>query len=376
MNRAGRGHEDVTASIIYHYPMGLGSQISGSQVHLAQMMQGFEEVGYAVTPMMGVSGPRARAWAQIKAEVARGKRFDFAYIWSPTVPTLMAKRNLLRPWLDPAFFAWCRRRGIPIGLFYGDVHYRLDHFRANVRWPDRDLMQLFFRVDWLIYRRFTDHLFLPSLRMAAFLPTPWPAERMSALLPGCPVPSTRRTAGRDGELKLFYVGGIVPPLYDLKPMVDAISRTPGVCLTLCCRADEWARVGSYYGTLDPARVRIIHASGDSLRSHYEAADAFCMFWRHPYLEITMPVKVFEALGHGLPLITAAGTEPARFVNEVGVGWMPDSSEEFSRLLIRLRDNRQEITEMQRQVEAIRGQHTWQARARQVAITLGEIKRPA
>ena len=90
----------------------------------------------------------------------------------------------------------------------------------------------------------------------------------------------------------------------------------------------------------------------------------------------MPVKIFEALGHGLPLITAAGTEPARFVQKVDAGWWPDNNEAFCRLLMRLRDNRQEITEMQRQVEAIRGQHTWQARARQVANTLRELKRPA
>lgn len=358
-----------TGSIIYHYPMGLTPQTSGSRVHLAQMMQGFREIGYAVAPMMGVSGARAQAWAQIKAEAAQGRRFDFAYVWSPTVPTFKIKRNLLRPWLDPAFFAWCRRQDIPVGLFYGDVHYRLDHFRVNVRWPDRDLMQLLFRLDWLIYRPFIDHLFLPSLRMAGFLPTPWPAERMSALLPGCPTPDIRHTEAKNGGLRLLFVGGIVPPLYDLKPMIDTISRTPGVCLTLCCRADEWARVGSYYGTLDPARVRVVHASGEGLRSYYEAADVFCMFWRHPYLEITMPVKVFEALGHGLPLITAAGTEPARFVNEAGVGWMPDSSEEFSRLLMHLRDERQEVTQMQQRAETIRYQHTWQTRARQVADTL-------
>ena len=375
MRRDGRGHDTDAASMIYHYPLAPDPPTSGSRVHLAQMLQGFREIGYAVTPMMGSADARVSAWAQIRTEAAQGRRFDFAYIRSPIVPTFRARRNTLRPWVDPAFFAWCRRNGIPTGLFYADVHYRLDHFRANVRWPDRDLMQLLFWLDWFVYRRFVDHLFLPSLRLAALLPTPWPAERMSALWPGCPTPSIARAAGRDGDLKLFYVGGIVPPLYDLKPMVDAISQVPGVYLTLCCRADEWAKRGSYYGTLDPAHVRIIHESGEGLRTYYEAADAFCMFWRHPYMDMAMPVKIFEALGHGLPLITAAGTEPARFVNEVGVGWMPDSSEEFRRLLMHLRDERQEIAEMQRRAEAVRGQHTWQARARQVANTLLGTKRP-
>jgi glycosyltransferase involved in cell wall biosynthesis len=301
--------------------------------------------------------------------MGRGRRFDFAYAWSPTIPTLMIRRNLLRPWIDAAFFRWCRRQEIPIGLFYGDVHYRLDHFRANVPWADRGLMQLLYRLDWLVYRRFVDHLFLPSLRMAPYLPTRWPTARMSALLPGCRPAGAHHARTGERALQLFYVGGITPPLYDLKPMVDTVAQLPGVHLTLCCREGEWAKAKTYYGSPDPGRIRVVHASGEELELYYEAANVFCMFWRHPYLEITMPVKVFEALGHSLPLIAAAGTEAGRFTSEAGVGWTPGSGEEFRQLLVRLRDDREEIFEKQRQAAAVRYQHTWQIRARQVASTL-------
>ena len=262
-------------NMIYHYPLDLGPQTSGSRVQMAQLLQGFREIGYEVAPMIGLADARAATWREIQAGAARVRRFDFAYMRSPIVPTLRARRNAIRPWADPVFFAWCRRQGIPIGLFYADVHYRLDHFRANVPWPNRTLMQALFRLDWLIYRRFVDHLFLPSLRLAALLPTTWPAERMSALWPGCPTPAIQRAARSAGDLKLFYVGGIVPPLYDLKPMVEAISQLPGVSLTLCCRADEWAKKGSYYGTLDPARCGLfmspVSACGPTMRKPTRSA---------------------------------------------------------------------------------------------------------
>ena len=362
------------ASMIYHYPLGLGPEQSGSQVHITQMLRAFEEIGYAVEPVMGVAANRRQTWQRLAAEAAQGRRFDFVYAWSPTVPTWMIRRNLLHPFADVSFFRWCRARAIPSGLFYGDVHYRLDHFKRNVPRLTRYRMQVLYRLDWLLYRNLIDHLFLPSLRMAAYLPTPWASERMSALLPGCKPAPTQVAAepvGRtaDDELALFYVGGVVPPLYDLKPMIDSVSRLDGICLTICCREAEWAAHRSYYGPLDETHVSIVHVAGSELEPYYAAADLFCLFWWHPYLEITMPVKVFEALGYGLPLVVRAGSEAARFVATQDVGWVVSDEAELRHLLQHLRANRQEIAEKRRRVEAIRLQHTWQVRARQVADTL-------
>ena len=55
-------------NMIYHYPLGLSEQVSGSQVHIQQMMRGFREAGYAVAPVLGGSDARGRAWARLRAE--------------------------------------------------------------------------------------------------------------------------------------------------------------------------------------------------------------------------------------------------------------------------------------------------------------------
>jgi glycosyltransferase involved in cell wall biosynthesis len=192
------------------------------------------------------------------------------------------------------------------------------------------------------------------------------------LLPGCnpaDLPDPRGPAAAAGPLELFYVGGVVPPLYDLKPMLDALRPLQGVHLTLCCRPAEWARVRGHYEPLDPAQVTVVHAYGAGLAPYYAAADVLALFWRHRYLEITMPVKIIEALGYGLPVIAAAGTVPAAFVQAQGVGWSVASAEEFTSLLATLRDRRELLAERRERARGLRGQHTWQARARQIAATL-------
>ena len=182
-------------SIIYHFAFRMADENAGSQVHLRQMLKAFEEQGYEVEVVAGLAAERAAAMCRIKNEVANGRKFEFMYVWSPSSPTLLPKRNLIHPFLDYGFFRWCRKQSIPIGLFYGDVHWKFDHFRRNVPFAQRAHMLPLFWYDWLVYRRCTDHLFLPSLGMRAFLPTTWPQERTSALPPGCNLVPLSEPAG-------------------------------------------------------------------------------------------------------------------------------------------------------------------------------------
>ena len=84
----------------------------------------------------------------------------------------------------------------------------------------------------------------------------------------------------------------------------------------------------------------------------------------------MPVKLFESIGHGLPLVASDGTEAARFIAREGIGWLASTAEEFGHMLAHLRDNRQEIRRVRRHIiDNVRARHTWQKRAETVAGAL-------
>jgi glycosyltransferase involved in cell wall biosynthesis len=338
------------------------------------MYKAFENLGYDVLPVIGHGDERERAIQRIRKIGGQVSKRSFVYSESLSIPTLMTKRNFLFPRLDFAFFAWCREHGLPVGLFYRDIHWRFEQYTPSLR---RSIAIPLYWYDWLNYRRTVDHLFLPSLAMREALPTEWPKSRISPLFPGCDRPDVAQAPqAHNGlpinpkDLTLFYVGGLTPPLYDLQSMFEVVGNLDNVSLIVCCREPEWARVQDYYRPLLTSKFHIVHAHGEDLATYYAQADVFGLFWEPtPYLDFAMPVKLFETLGYAVPIVTTAGTEVARFVAREDIGWVVKTPAELTALLTRLRDDRTAIAEKRARMLAIREQHTWQARAQMVAETM-------
>jgi hypothetical protein len=158
-------------SIIFHHPRPIHEDaISGSRVRPARMAEAFESLGFKVELAVGYADGRTRAIRRIKEARQRGQKFDLLYSESLSTPTLWPKRNRFRLFLDLGFLRWCKAQAIPIGLFYRDVHWRFDHYRATVPWYRRAVAVPLYWYDWLWYRRWVDHLFIPSLGMKEALP--------------------------------------------------------------------------------------------------------------------------------------------------------------------------------------------------------------
>lgn len=337
------------------------------------MLNAFKQLGYEVEVVAGHAQERIYAIGRIKKAVREGKEVDFIYSESSTLPTLLTEphRFPTHPSLDFGFFRWAKRRGIPIGLYYRDVYWRFGLYRERFYWAKRIVGLLFYYFDWWQYTRFVDYLFIPSFMMKSALPGAWPEDRLTALSPGCEIydfPSTRTGTSPLKKLRLLYVGGIAPPLYDLFEMVSVVSTLSRVELTLICRKEEWDRFKDYYGL--HGNIKVLHVSGEELKEHYFSADLF-IFVRapYPYLEFAMPVKLFEALGFGLPIITNSGTAAGQFVEEEDVGWVVSSARELRVLLAGLLADRHMVEEKRARVKMVRGRHTWLARASKVASIL-------
>lgn len=357
--------------MIFHHPLPLPTESSsGSRVRPLRLLAAFQALGYDVAVVAGDGSERQAAIAAVRAQAAAGEHFAFLYAEPPNAPLLWLNRQQSHRFQDYGLWRWCQAQSIPVGLFYRDVHWRFDQYKIATSWRKRAVTIPLYWADWLSYQLCVDHLFLPSLAMAAHLPSRWPATRLSALPPGCTIATTPHPHQTDIPLKLFYVGGVQPPLYDLRPMFTAVEALTGVQLTVCCRAAEWAAVRDLYAPFDATKIQIIHAQGDGLARYYAETDLFGLFWRpYAYLDFAMPVKLFEALGYGVPLVTTAGTETARFVAREGLGWVVTTEEEFRSLLLRLRDERSALAAQRQQLATARQRHTWLARAQLVTELL-------
>lgn len=365
------------ARIIFYHPLPLAdSPTSGSQLRPVRMLQAFRDEGFLVDPVVGSSKDRRRHMQRIRSRMRSGVEYAFMYAESATVPIPLSDPHHLpvRPLQDALFFEELSRQQISIGLFYRDVYWQVEELKYKGPLWKRLPKRAFLWLEWFLYRRCVDHLFLPTESIRSLLPTEWSPERLSALPPGC----DDQTSGQiqvdlnreDEPLRLFYVGGVTPPYYDLRPLFEVVSRVKGLQLTLCCRKWEWKEQETTYRVQDREDVEVVHAHSNEIERYYRAADLAADFRRpEGYLRTALPIKVVEAIGYGVPSVMLRGTEAAAFVEDEGVGWTFNSLSEAGAGLRHLRDHRDEIAERYKQIKAARPRHTWQARARQAAAVL-------
>lgn len=377
------GNDKERPLAVFHHPGPVAPNgRTGSQVRPWQLLQAFREEGYDVVPVVGHGAERRQQIEAVYHALSSGRRISFVYSESRSIPTLLTEPYRLPrfPLMDFRFLRAMRRAGIPVGLFYRDVFWRFDMYRTMLSWPGRSMAIPLYWYDWRWYQRVVDHLFLPSQGMAAHLPTVWPLDRLSALPPGIrfsDIAGLIQSPIQAESLQFLYVGGVRPPSYDLAPLLTAVRELPGVKLTLCCRPEEWEGVRSHYAASINDQIEVVHRTGEALRDLYAKADLFALIRQpHEYLDFAVPVKLFESVGYGLPILTLAGTEAARMVDQYGLGWVVADTESVKPLVERLQGDPPLLAERRKAVCGAQDQHTWGARVREIARQLGRYDRRA
>lgn len=347
-----------------------GGYTSGSTIRPKRMLSAFEALGVPLSLVDGCSTDREEKWKHaLKLNGIMG-----VYSELSTMPIALTDADHFprRPFMDARHFRALSRKGIPCSAFYRDIHWRFPQYSQSVSAGKRSVSAVFYFLELLQLSYSVDHVFLPSAAMLQHVPLLDGKVSVSELPPGGDIRSPAAKP-KSGALNLFYVGGVTPPLYDLRPMLAAVQAVQGVTLTLCCREEEWQRVRGLYGDVG-ANITVVHKSGADIESYFAHADAFLMWWpRFEYLEFAMPVKLFETIGWGLPVIASPNAEIAKLIAGNGLGWTPETEIELAGLLRTLRDNRMLLKDVARNSQRVRENHTWEARARTVVSTLEAIR---
>lgn len=358
---------------IFHvpYPLQFTNPIGGA-VRPVKMLRALQEP-YDVAVVAGDAAERRQAMGAVLTRLKAGERFEFCYSESSTMPTALTQRHHLptHPLLDFSFFRQLRSHGVPVGLFYRDIHWRFPIYRNSTSLPKRLVAKAFYRYDLAAYGRTVDHLFLPSVEMAGYVPLPRRVP-VSALPPGHegdvlePEPSNH-------PVRLFYVGGTLQN-YRMHEFLAGVHASPQVQFTLCTRENEWQRARPDYAEWLGDNVQVVHANGPETGPYFAQANVAVVATEpQEYWNFAAPLKVYEYLGHGLPIIASEGSLAGRFVAEQGVGWtVPYRRDAFVELLADLDAHPEKITQARDRVLAIRDEHSWAGRVREVAQVLGEL----
>ncbi len=365
------------ATIAYYHPREItpGSN-RGSDVRVAKMLEAFQGIGFDVVVLAGKPRDRHRKLRQFRRDVQNGMTVDFVYAENSNAPIALAERSPIPAncLADYRFFAWLKSAGIPRGVFYRDIYWRFELFGNLLPRPLGMLLKPLYYLDWLVYNRYWEMLFLPSEAMNQHLPTPREPGAFKPLPPGCSIASEPRkelSRWTGKSLKLLYVGGIEPSVYDLSSLLQLVREREDLQLTLCCREAEWQKHSAYYAQHMADSVSIVHASGEGLAPHYRNAHLFLMIMPPTdYMDFSVPVKFFETIGRALPMVSMNQSQVARIIREQEIGWVIDTIAELSPLLDEISGSRELLAQRHSRLLEYREHCTWESRARTAAETLG------
>lgn len=359
--------------MIYYYPAPIQENAkSASGIRPKMMLDAFKSIGYSVDCVTGYSKDRKRAIKNVKENVKKGIKYDFAYGEDTTLPFAMNDPSHLPfyPFMDYSFWTWMKSNNIPFGCFYRDMYWRFPEYRKGIAFHKWAAPLPFHYLDVYMLKKYASKIFFPTIECANDLPIKLPFSKVEALPPGgelCDSISDKSFSEND-KLNLFYVGGILPPSYDMTPLVDFVSVTDlPVSLVICCRDNEYKEVlnRGIYKNIFSQTIKIIHKSGNELVDFWNKSDLFVITWEKArYLKNAMPFKVFEAIGHAKPIIISNGSAAADFVEKNNFGWeIEPTKESLHDLLSAMIENSQIYEEKKSSLIAHRGEHTWEARAK-------------
>jgi glycosyltransferase involved in cell wall biosynthesis len=359
--------------LIFHSPMPIERPLdSGSAVRPKRMLDAFRSIGQEVLVVDGDSRRRRDRWRQ--AMTLPPDRIHGIYSELSTTPIALTDPDHLprAPFMDFRMFRELRRRGVPVAAFYRDAYWRFKGRSASLATWKRSLLAAFHHLEWRQIGRSLDHCFVPSMEMLGHLP-PLAGPAVSALPPaGVPADRGPRPARADRPLRLLYVGGVHPPDYDLSAMFAAVDGLDGVELIVCARESEWLRATGLYSV--PANASITHRAGEGVADLYRECDA-AIDWRpaNDYLSFAFPVKTFEALGWGLPLIANGRLPTGRLALQHGFGWGPEDPQSLRATLEAIVEDPAMLDAAEHHALLARAANTWEARARSVLDTLSSIR---
>ena len=361
-------------NIVFYLPYQLDlNRPSGSNIRPLKMIEAFKALGLNVLEIYGTSVDR-KSLIDRYYNILDDPSLLGIYAESSTQPLALTDSDHLprHPFLDTTFLKRAHCKGIPVSLFYRDVHWRFSRYRKSVAFYKRLISYPFYRLELLQLSRCLDILFLPSHEMEEKIPELSRHVHCFSLPPGAEIYdyTSNLSMSSDQPLELLYVGGVADEVYDIRPLLTVFSALINCNLNIVCREADWKKFINNSDIYVPSNINVLHASGKDLESIYRRVDVFCDLRNfHEYLSFSMPIKIFEALGHSKPIITFDGTTISDFVKKEELGWVVSSIDEAISLINYLSQNRNFIFNMQEFISFKRKEHTWIARAKKVISLL-------
>jgi hypothetical protein len=304
----------------------------------------------------GYRGPRRIALARY-ALSGRLRRLDGIYVESS---------SFLPSEADLAFLALARGLGVPVLTYVRDAYQRFPEYDAagSLR---RRLGRAAFRPMIHALRAVSTRLAFPTRGLAEAV-LGRGAEASILLPPAAPSPVAvprARSANR-----LLFVGDARLPAQGGDRLVAAVGRARE--LGAAVELTVVSRPGQEPPPPHPEWLRIQRAEGEAIHALLpDVIGSVIARPRSPYNDLALPVKLFDALAYGRPLLVTDCLEQARVVEQAGAGLVvADDPESIAAGIVRLAGaTGEELDRWSAAAHRAAGEATWRDRAERIVELL-------
>ncbi|GAB6168153.1 glycosyltransferase [Clostridium carnis] len=343
----------MNKNILYITFVDFNEQKSGSSVRPKKIYDAFIEEGYNVSLLTGQQNRKLERWKncfKYYKEIRKNK-YEFCYVEPPAGPIFNLSDHLLLLYIS-------KIKKVPTGLFYRDAYWKFADW-YEVSGLKKFIINTMHKFDWFIIKNVCKKIFFPTDMMGDL----FDFKCKEALPPACELLDVKRK--NSDIVEIIYVGGMSEQYGGklLLESLDKVNNNKRMNLHLVCREEDAEKIKEYK---DKEWLKIYHASGKELKKIYSKANIAIIPRKVDfYMDFAMPVKLFEYISFGLPIISTNCKEVAKFINSNKIGVICDDNiESLYNTLVNIKID--DVKEYSRNVEITRVNNTWNKRIEQIS----------
>lgn len=349
-------------NIIIFYPFDISNVASGSRVRPYKIYESFLKSGFDVFLISGNKSERKKIFKRFKSEDV--EKYSYCYFELPTFP--------INPLIDYQILFYLKRKKIPIGVYYRDAYWKFrNYFRRNE--PQRSMLLLRYKADFAVLRKTVSSIFFPSLSFSRL----FKIKKIKKIIlpPGAEIKNDKFYRRKREPAFGIYVGGI-SERYGLELLLDAfdnLQKSRKINLILVCRKEDLAKKKNIIKEYSKKNwLCFFHESGKDLERLYERADfGILPLKKDNYNDLALPVKLFEYLSYGLPVVATDCYEIGKFVKKNKIGLVcKDNPESLARAILEITGNKEKYEKVRKNTFSTLGAgNLWEDRVKKIDESL-------
>lgn len=349
------------------------NKTSGSLMRPQKMYQAFLDLGFEVKLLECQQNKYFERRKKVKEVFhwLENNTPDVCYIESPSGPIFNQ--------IDIELIKMIHRKNIPIGYFYRDAFWLFNNKMKSIPWFKQKIIIYLNKYLIRILEKNVDIVYLPSESVKELFNF-CKFKNMHLLPPAADLNFEIDNNAFLEKRTCIYVGAVteVDGIADLIEAFQLLnSNNMTIKLVIICRKKEWDVIKDQIidNNKYPDWLKIVHASGNYLKQYYETADlAIIPRKKNKYIDISMPVKLFEYIGFGKPIISTPRIETARFIkqNECGI-ICEDNVASIAEAIEMFYNDKELRNNLYTNVKKVAEKNQWSNRAQKVIDDLEEIK---